>query len=201
MSSKFILFLLAIATLLVGSPALAQNSPASPDAVLMLSDTTPSGSYLSGVPVVVVVDKEKHLTHAYQLQNNQVVEVLSIPNAVGKHSTPTPSGRTTVKAKTLDPVWVPPTSIDPQQRAVRPYSKDKHNPLGVAFIATNKGLIGLHGTNAPGQIGRSVSHGCIRHKNEDILKLYDMVSVGTPIYLVNHLDGTKVLVSDFTAAR
>jgi len=41
----------------------------------------------------------------------------------------------------------------------------------------------LHGTNQPSSIGRSVSHGCIRLLNEDIAKLYDIVPVGTPIYI------------------
>ena len=41
----------------------------------------------------------------------------------------------------------------------------------------------LHGTNDPSSIGRSVSHGCVRLRNEDIATLYDMVEVGTPVYL------------------
>jgi hypothetical protein len=41
----------------------------------------------------------------------------------------------------------------------------------------------LHGTNNPSSIGRSVSHGCIRLRNEDIAKLYAMVPVGTPVYI------------------
>jgi hypothetical protein len=41
----------------------------------------------------------------------------------------------------------------------------------------------LHGTNQPDSIGRSVSHGCIRLRNEDIEKLYQMVPIGTPIYI------------------
>jgi hypothetical protein len=41
----------------------------------------------------------------------------------------------------------------------------------------------LHGTNQPDSIGRSVSHGCIRLRNEDIEKLYEMVPVGTPVYI------------------
>ncbi|HMA21849.1 MAG TPA: L,D-transpeptidase [Gemmatimonadaceae bacterium] len=42
---------------------------------------------------------------------------------------------------------------------------------------------GIHGTNEPSSIGHSVSHGCVRLRNEDIEKLFDMVSVGTPVYL------------------
>lgn len=41
----------------------------------------------------------------------------------------------------------------------------------------------LHGTDKPETIGRSVSHGCIRLRNEDIETLYRMVPVGTPIYI------------------
>jgi hypothetical protein len=41
----------------------------------------------------------------------------------------------------------------------------------------------LHGTNQPASIGHAVSHGCVRLRNEDIEKLYDMVSVGTPVYI------------------
>jgi len=41
----------------------------------------------------------------------------------------------------------------------------------------------LHGTNQPDSIGRAVSHGCVRLRNADIEKLYDMVTVGTPVYI------------------
>jgi hypothetical protein len=41
----------------------------------------------------------------------------------------------------------------------------------------------IHGTNNPASIGQSVSHGCIRLRNSDIAKLYEMVEVGTPVYV------------------
>jgi hypothetical protein len=41
----------------------------------------------------------------------------------------------------------------------------------------------LHGTDKPESIGRSVSHGCIRLRNEDIETLYQMVAVGTPVFI------------------
>jgi L,D-transpeptidase catalytic domain len=41
----------------------------------------------------------------------------------------------------------------------------------------------LHGTNAPSSIGRSVSHGCVRLRNEDIETLYNMIPVGTAVYI------------------
>jgi len=42
---------------------------------------------------------------------------------------------------------------------------------------------GIHGTDAPESIGRSVSHGCVRLLNQDIERLYPMVAVGTPVYI------------------
>jgi len=42
---------------------------------------------------------------------------------------------------------------------------------------------GLHGTNLPETVGQAVSHGCVRLLNEDIARLYQMVPVGTPVYL------------------
>lgn len=42
---------------------------------------------------------------------------------------------------------------------------------------------GIHGTDAPESIGHSVSHGCIRLRNEDIERLYPMVAIGTPVYI------------------
>jgi hypothetical protein len=41
----------------------------------------------------------------------------------------------------------------------------------------------MHGTNQPETVGRAVSHGCVRLRNEDIAKLYAMVEVGTPVYI------------------
>ncbi|MGH9420336.1 MAG: L,D-transpeptidase, partial [Thermoanaerobaculia bacterium] len=42
---------------------------------------------------------------------------------------------------------------------------------------------GIHGTNEPESIGHAASHGCVRLRNEDVEKLYDMVAVGTPVYI------------------
>lgn len=42
---------------------------------------------------------------------------------------------------------------------------------------------GIHGTNNPASIGQSVSHGCIRVRNEDIQTLYEMVPLGTPVFI------------------
>jgi lipoprotein-anchoring transpeptidase ErfK/SrfK len=48
--------------------------------------------------------------------------------------------------------------------------------------------IALHGTNAPGSIGRRVTHGCIRMQNKDITELSKHVKPGMRIWIVERDD-------------
>ena len=43
------------------------------------------------------------------------------------------------------------------------------------------GQIGLHGTNKPRLLGRDVSHGCVRMRNQAITRLARMLPLGTPV--------------------
>ena len=52
------------------------------------------------------------------------------------------------------------------------------NPVGVMWIALNKKGIGIHGTSDPDSIGRSVSHGCIRLANWDVVRLATKIKQG-----------------------
>ncbi len=54
--------------------------------------------------------------------------------------------------------------------------------LGIHRLNLGDGYA-LHGTNVPTSIGRSVSHGCVRLRNEDIETLYNMIPVGTAVYI------------------
>jgi lipoprotein-anchoring transpeptidase ErfK/SrfK len=147
-------------------------------------------------PMVVVVEKERHITHVLQNHDGKLKEIFSAANTTGKKSTPTPNGRMMVANKRWDPEWTPPVSIDPAQKKVESWSKTHKNPLGVAWLGLNTGFVGMHGTNMPSMIGRNASHGCIRHKNEDIKKLYSLVPVGTPVYVVEKYAGTKITSTD-----
>ena len=57
--------------------------------------------------------------------------------------------------------------------------------FGTRFLGLNVafGQYGIHGTNMPGSIGRSVSHGCIRLRIGDAEKLYRMAGTGTPVVI------------------
>ena len=62
------------------------------------------------------------------------------------------------------------------------------NPLGARalYLHTVDGhdtAIRIHGTTDPGSIGRAVSNGCIRMRNEAVMDLYDKVPIGAPVYV------------------
>ena len=68
---------------------------------------------------------------------------------------------------------------------IPPYGTNQRKYMGV--LGTHRLEMGdgygIHGTDAPESIGKSASHGCVRLLNADIDKLYDMVAVGTPVYI------------------
>ncbi len=45
------------------------------------------------------------------------------------------------------------------------------------------GYVGIHGTDQPGLIPGAISHGCVRMRNADILKLPQILPVGTPVII------------------
>lgn len=102
-------------------------------------------------------------------------------------------GRALVGRKVEWPSWTP--TPDMIKRKPEQYGKYKdgmpggpQNPLGARalYLHTEGGndtAIRIHGTTDPSSIGRSVSNGCIRMRNEAVMDLYDDVPVGTPVYV------------------
>ena len=59
-----------------------------------------------------------------------------------------------------------------------------NNPVGLAWIGLDRPGYGLHGTPSPEQVGRTESHGCFRLANWNAEYLARLVSVGTPVRVV-----------------
>jgi len=45
------------------------------------------------------------------------------------------------------------------------------------------GIVGIHGTDRPGLLGRAVSHGCIRVSNRAVRRLRRLVPLGAPVLI------------------
>ncbi|WP_375456367.1 L,D-transpeptidase [uncultured Methylobacterium sp.] len=92
------------------------------------------------------------------------------------------AGLKTISRKAEWPGWTPP----PEMLARRP-DLPRHmeggpaNPLGARALYLGSSLYRIHGTNEPHTIGQSVSSGCIRMMNDDVVDLYDRVPVGTQV--------------------
>ncbi len=59
-----------------------------------------------------------------------------------------------------------------------------NNPVGVAWIGLDRPGYGIHGTPRPEDVGRTESHGCFRLANWNAEYLLNLVTVGTPVYVL-----------------
>lgn len=102
--------------------------------------------------------------------------------AVGRPGWETPKGTYKVQQMFRNPTW-----IHPLKKGVVIPGGDPENPLGrywIGFWTDGKNWIGFHGTPNPGSVGRAASHGCIRMYNKDIEDLFQKVSLGTEVKVV-----------------
>jgi len=95
------------------------------------------------------------------------------------------SGVTRVSAKKAWPGWTPPAQMRRRQPGLPGYMPGGiNNPLGARALYLGSSLYRIHGSNEPETIGRAVSSGCFRMTNEDVIDLYNRVSVGTKVVVL-----------------
>jgi lipoprotein-anchoring transpeptidase ErfK/SrfK len=84
------------------------------------------------------------------------------------------------------PGWTPPPAMRKRQPNLPNYMEGgPRNPLGARAMYIGSTLYRIHGSNEPWTIGQAVSSGCIRMVNEDVMHLYERVSVGTKVVVQN----------------
>lgn len=107
------------------------------------------------------------------------------PVGVGKAGK-TWSGAAMIQGKYIRPAWSPPDEIRRDKPGIPEIipSGSSRNPMGAAALVLDRGQYAIHGTNSPGSIGHFVSYGCIRMYNADIMDLFERVSVGTSVVVL-----------------
>ncbi|MEX0578151.1 L,D-transpeptidase family protein, partial [Enterobacter cloacae subsp. cloacae] len=145
---------------------------------LILPDTVRKG---------IVVNVAEMRLYYYPPGSN-TVEVF--PIGIGQAGRETPRNWVTaVERKQEGPTWSP----TPNTR--REYAKEgktlpafvpagPDNPMGLYALYIGR-LYAIHGTNSNFGIGLRVSQGCIRLRNNDIKYLFDNVSPGTRVQLID----------------
>lgn len=139
--------------------------------------------FFEGKPVRVVVLKDEHRTFLFDKQGK--LERIFL-NAVGAKATSTDEG---LKAVT--------TRLDERatlETGQRLWGGPVFGPrmLDLSWADGRRSGEELHGTSAPHQLGEDVSHGCVRHANEDIVKLYDALAVGDKVAISSGLSDPRL---------
>ena len=115
----------------------------------------------------LIIDRAR--MSAVLLRKGRVVFRTSV--GVGQPQWPTPRGDFYVRVRLahfLDPMYGP---IAFGTNARQPWLTDW----------PNGGVVGIHGTDAPQLLPGRVSHGCIRLRNDAILRLARLMPLGTPV--------------------
>lgn len=152
-------------------------------------------------PGTLVVDTRSH--HLYLVREGG--EAIRYGVGLGKAGFEW-AGRAEVRWKQKWPKWTPPDEMIKRQPNLAKYSAANggmagglENPLGARALYLFQGnedtLYRIHGSPEWWSIGKSVSSGCVRLINQDIIDLYDRVPQRTPVLVValdNGMEGPAV---------
>jgi L,D-transpeptidase ErfK/SrfK len=120
----------------------------------------------------------------YVMDDDPGTPTESFPIAIGKDGWDTPPGRFHVEEMVEHPDFLKiDTTVVPAQ-VIKRIPPGPTNPLGERWIGFAHGdgwTLGIHGTPNPELLGHAVSHGCIRMRNSDVIRVYDRVQLGTTV--------------------
>ena len=129
-------------------------------------------------PLVITVDRERFRLRLFR--HLHLVRSYSI--AVGMVGLHTPAGLYHVHTKVVNPAWQVPNSAWAGQLAGRIIPPGPEDPLKARWIGLVDG-VGIHGTDETWSLGHNASHGCIRMSIPNVIRLYKVVRIGTPVYI------------------
>ena len=146
-----------------------------PSALAQQNSVTSAASHRAKRQIVVSVPDRKLAV----MEGGAVLRVF--PVAVGADQTPSPAGSYEIAKRLEQPTYYHPGQV------IQP---GENNPLGPRWIGLNVKGYGIHGTNIPSSVGKAASHGCIRLKNRDVVRLFAMVEVGDTVEIHRERDET-----------
>lgn len=117
----------------------------------------------------IVVDKN---TNTLMLQKAGGETVKTYVVSTGKDFS-TPVGTFKIEEKLVRPLWYKVGAV------VEPDSSEYE--LGLRWMGLSIDGYGIHGTKSASSIGKYITKGCVRMKNEDVVELYNIVPEGTEV--------------------
>ena len=144
---------------------LPTTAPPAADSTTAADPTTLSPANRPRADMRIEVDVAARRLHVYRGEE----QIATHPVAVGSKEWPTQPGEWVVSQVVFNPEWVPPDESWADEREPKaPGAPD--NPLGRAQLIYDPPRT-IHGTDQPASIGKAVSHGSIRMRNETITAL------------------------------
>lgn len=142
---------------------------------------------------LVVNLAEMRVYYFPETKNGNKPVVTTHPVGIGRMDWVTPLGISKIVEKKKDPTWIPPKSLQMDRIAngEQPYPSivppGPTNPLGkhAMRLGITGGSYLIHGTIKPFGVGMRVSAGCIRMYPEDIESLFNKISTGTQVRVIN----------------
>jgi len=139
-------------------------------------------------PGSIVVDSDNHYLY-YVLNDGKAIRY---GITVGEEAMAW-SGIAKIGSMTEWPPWHP-TKSEIERLGVPTFvPPGPDNPMGSRALYLYSGgkdtLFRIHGTNQPEYIGASISSGCIRMTNEDVIDLYNRVKMGTIVVVLEPKHG------------
>ena len=118
------------------------------------------------------------------------------------------SGSAEIRWKQKWPKWTPPAEMIARDPKLEKYSVDNggmppglENPLGARALYIFQGdedtLFRVHGSPEWWSIGKSVSSGCVRMINQDVMDLYDRVPQQSPIVVTGGVGAVPMSAGPF----
>ena len=120
----------------------------------------------------------------YLMDDTPGTRAESFPVAIGKDGWETPLGRFQVEEMVVNPDFLKVDDSVIPVRVIKRIPPGPTNPLGERWIGFAHGegwTVGIHGTPNPELLGQAVSHGCVRMRNADVVRVFDRVKLGTPV--------------------
>ena len=131
-------------------------------------------------PGTVIIDTQR--THLFYVLGNGKAVRYGI--GVGREGF-TWSGVKSIIRKTEWPDWYPPPAMIARQPYLpRMVAGGPGNPLGARAMYIGGTEYRIHGTNDPSSIGKHISSGCIRMTNDNVIDLYNRVSIGAKVIVL-----------------
>jgi lipoprotein-anchoring transpeptidase ErfK/SrfK len=148
----------------------ARTNPLEPD--VMVSEVAEE------YPSYLTLDRSTYTLRLWK--NLKLAKTYTV--AVGQEGLETPEGLYSIQSKEVEPSWHVPESDWAGSLAGQVIPPGPSNPLKARWMGIYEGA-GIHGTEETYSLGTAASHGCIRMAIPDVEELYELVDVGTPIYI------------------